>query len=88
MTSLLYDNSSPQWNPSSTKIPQLVEIFEDKILPRELLVKETWVTHKMENVLWLPSEYRGTCSAVRSNVPALGQVSGRVAFFEFNLSDR
>jgi hypothetical protein len=52
---------------------------------QELFVKETWVTHKMWNVLWLPSEYRGTCSTVRSNVLALGQASGCVTFFEFNL---
>jgi len=51
----------------------------------ELFLKETWVTYKTENVLWLPSNYRATCSAVWSNVLVLGHVSGRVTFFEFNL---
>ena len=51
---------------------------------RDLFLKETWVAHKMGNVLWLPFEYR-TCCAVRGNVLALGQASGYVMFFEFNL---
>ena len=54
---------------------------------RELFVKETWVTHKTENVLWLPSDYRATSSAVGGNILVLGHASGCVTFLEFNLPD-
>jgi WD40 repeat protein len=54
---------------------------------RELFVKRAWVAYKMENVLWLPSEYRGTSSAVRDNVLVLAHSSGRVIFFKFSLPD-
>ena len=49
-----------------------------------LFVKEPWVTYKSENVLWLPLNYRATCSAVQGNILILGHASGDVTFFEFN----
>ena len=48
-----------------------------------IFVKEQWVTVEMENVLWLPPEYRPTCAAVHGNVVALGHASGRVSILEF-----
>jgi WD40 repeat protein len=54
---------------------------------RELFVNKAWVAYKMDNVLWLPSDYRATCSAIRSNALVLGHASGRVTFFEFNLAN-
>ena len=52
---------------------------------RELFVNKAWVAYNMDNVLWLPSDYRATCSAIQSNVLVLGHASGRVTFFKFNL---
>ncbi|PMD49976.1 WD40 repeat-like protein [Hyaloscypha bicolor E] len=49
-----------------------------------IFVKEHWVTQEMENILWLPSDYRATCAAVRNNLLVLGHASGRVTFFEFD----
>ena len=54
---------------------------------RELFVKETWVTYKTDNVLWLPSDYRATSSAVGGNILVLGHASGCFTFLEFNLPD-
>ena len=54
---------------------------------RELFVKETWVTYKTDNVLWLPFDYRATSSAVGGNILVLGHASGCVTFLEFNLPD-
>jgi WD40 repeat protein len=51
-----------------------------------IFVKERWVTRGMENLLWLPSEYRAVCSAVQSGLLVLGHESGRVTFIEFTLS--
>jgi hypothetical protein len=39
----------------------------------------------MENCLWLPSNYRATCSAFQNNILVLGHASGRVTFIEFGL---
>jgi hypothetical protein len=44
------------------------------------------VARNMENFLFLPSDYRATCSAIRSNILVLGHMSGRVTFIEFSPS--
>lgn len=44
---------------------------------RGISVNETWVVQGMEKVLWLPSDYRATCAAVRNNVLVMGHASGR-----------
>jgi WD40 repeat protein len=51
-----------------------------------LHVNERWVAQGMKNILWLPSDYRATCAAVRNDVLILGHASGRVSFLEFNLA--
>jgi len=48
-----------------------------------VFVTEQWVTWAMENILWLPSEYRPWRAAVYGGVVALGSVSGRVSISEF-----
>ena len=50
---------------------------------RDIFVQEQWITRKMENVLWLPPEYRPGRVAVHGSVVALGSVSGRVLILEF-----
>ena len=42
-----------------------------------------WVTKDGQSLLWLPPDYRPRCSAVFSNVLALGHDSGSVIFLEF-----
>jgi WD40 repeat protein len=59
------------------------EVLSQRNLARGILVKEQWVTCGMENVLWLPSEYRPSCNAVHRNVVALGHASGRLSILEF-----
>src|SRR4051794_32947783 len=44
-----------------------------------------WVTCKRGKVLWLPPDYRVTCSAAQYNILALGHASGRVTFLGFHL---
>ncbi|KAI9684565.1 MAG: hypothetical protein M1822_005653 [Bathelium mastoideum] len=50
-----------------------------------VLVKEQWITRGMDNVLWLPPEYRPTCIAVQGGVIAIGHERGHVSIFEFAL---
>jgi hypothetical protein len=48
----------------------------------KLYMKDHWVAREMENVLWLPPDYRAVCAAARNNVLVLGHASGRVTFIE------
>jgi uncharacterized protein with WD repeat len=53
---------------------------------REIYVNETWVVQEMEKVLWLPSDYRATCTAVRNNVLVMGHASGCVSILGFDVA--
>jgi WD40 repeat protein len=37
-----------------------------------------WIKHRDKNMLWIPSEYRPSCSSVRGTTVAMGVGSGRV----------
>ena len=43
----------------------------------------TWITCNSENLLWLPSEYRPSCSAITASTVTIGCASGRVLIFNF-----
>jgi WD40 repeat protein len=45
----------------------------------------TWITHAGKNMLWMPSEYRPSCSSVSGKVVGIGVGSGRVWFCSINL---
>jgi WD40 repeat protein len=47
-------------------------------LSRGVFVKEQWVARETENILWIPPEYRPTCTAVHGKVVVLGTASGRM----------
>jgi hypothetical protein len=51
-----------------------------------LYANEHWVIWRMENILWLPAEYRTNCIAIRQNILAIGHGSGRVTFTEIDLN--
>jgi WD40 repeat protein len=44
----------------------------------------SWITWNGSKVLWLPTEYRPTCSIVKDQTIMIGCASGRVLLFEFN----
>jgi WD40 repeat protein len=48
-----------------------------------VFVNKDWITRDGQNLLWLPLDYRATCSAFYNNVLVLGHASGQVTFFEF-----
>jgi WD40 repeat protein len=50
---------------------------------RGVFVKEQWIARGMENLLWLPKDYRPSSIAVQGNVVALGHASGGVSILEF-----
>jgi WD40 repeat protein len=49
-----------------------------------IFVKGDWITRDTDNLLWLPSDYRATCSALHRNLLVLGHASGQVTFIEFS----
>jgi WD40 repeat protein len=51
-----------------------------------LYVKKQWVACRTENILWLSTDYRPTCLAVRDNILVMGHASGQVTFIEFDLA--
>ncbi|KAN0073083.1 hypothetical protein V8E54_009197 [Elaphomyces granulatus] len=48
-----------------------------------VLFNDEWVTQDGQNLLWLPLDYRATCSALLNNTLVLGHESGQVTFIEF-----
>jgi hypothetical protein len=44
-----------------------------------------WITYDSENVLWLPSDYRPSCSTVCAKTVAIGVGSGKVWMCSFNV---
>jgi uncharacterized protein with WD repeat len=54
---------------------------------REIFVNEAWVVQRMKKILWLPSEYRATSTAVWNNILAIGHASGRVSFLGLNAAE-
>ena len=51
-----------------------------------MFVKENWITRDSEKLLWLPSEYRPSCSIFKGNILGFGCSSGQVTFMEFSQS--
>lgn len=45
----------------------------------------TWIRHKGENLVWLPSEYRATAFAVSGNRVAIGVGSGKIYMFTLEM---
>ncbi|KAI9770961.1 MAG: hypothetical protein M1840_002665 [Geoglossum simile] len=57
--------------------PSRIPSFQDKELPA-LFIKDQWVVLGKQLLLWLPPEYRPTCTAVYRDVICLGSSSGHV----------
>ena len=50
--------------------------------PPNLEVRDHWIRYRDEDTLWLPHEYRGSCSASYGDSLVLGQSSGVMTFFK------
>jgi WD40 repeat protein len=48
-----------------------------------IFLRDGWITRDGQNLLWLPHDYRGRCSALSGNLLIIGHASGVVSFFEF-----
>ncbi|KAF2200662.1 HET-domain-containing protein [Delitschia confertaspora ATCC 74209] len=63
LASASHDNTVKIWDPSNGDCLQTLN--------------DVWIRHRSENLLWLPSEYRPSCSAVSGNTIGIGVGSGR-----------
>ena len=77
-----------QYLETSRGLLSIQSSFTNSSLPQAqslctIFVKGDWITRDRENLLWLPSEYRATCSALFHNLLVLGHASGQVTFIEF-----
>jgi hypothetical protein len=52
--------------------------------PSGIHARGDWILHGDKLVLWLPSDYRCSCSDSRDGTIALGHESGRVTFLRFD----
>jgi WD40 repeat protein len=53
-----------------------------KPVPHTLQLRGEWIQHNGIDILWLPHDFRGTCSAVYGKTLVIGQHSGAVSFFQ------
>lgn len=51
---------------------------------RTISVKGDWITQDDGDILWLPPDYRPSCSAFQDNILVLGCAFGEVAFIKFS----
>jgi WD40 repeat protein len=49
-----------------------------------ICISDDWVMWDSRKILWLPPDYRPSCSAISSNTAVLGQSSGKLTFLKFN----
>jgi uncharacterized protein with WD repeat len=54
-------------------------------MERKIFVKATWVVQGIANILWLPSEYRATFTAVYNDLLVIGHASGHISIFGFDV---
>jgi WD40 repeat protein len=69
----LYIKSIGGNNPHDTPLENIKICVQDK----------RWITFHGKKALWLPSEYRPVCSAVKCSTLALGHASGLITFLYF-----
>jgi len=51
----------------------------------QILAERDWITRDGENLLWLPFNYKVSCSTLHDNMLAVGHASGEVTFIEFRI---
>jgi WD40 repeat protein len=63
--------------------PGSADELAHNLRPYTVFLKEDWITQDERNHLWLPADYRPSCSAYQGNLLVLGHPSGEVTFIQF-----
>ncbi|KAF1959379.1 hypothetical protein CC80DRAFT_524019 [Byssothecium circinans] len=53
--------------------------------PSHIFIEDQWISVDQQRLLWLPPEYRPTCSAVNRHMVCLGHSSGRTTLLNFDV---
>jgi hypothetical protein len=75
-------SSVPPSHPLSLPQPVLSPSFRPRIF-----VRDEWIVHGENRMLWLSPDYRPSCSAVHDGVVCLNYRSDRVSIFELEFSN-
>jgi cullin 1 len=59
------------------------ELANPKDVDNTITIRESWITIGGRDLVWLPPDYKATCSALCNNMLVLGHRSGQVTFFKF-----
>ncbi|KAK4658177.1 hypothetical protein QC762_0035640 [Podospora pseudocomata] len=90
------DHTVKIWDPASGQCLQTLQSHSDEVTSvafsaddlrahgYRLGSDKTWVICNGQNVLWLPPEYRPTCSVIQGRMVAIGCSSGRVCTIGFS----
>ncbi|MCJ1464442.1 hypothetical protein MMC07_003055 [Pseudocyphellaria aurata] len=65
--------------------PTFDTFSDEKNLQPAIFLKDQWVNSAKQRLLWLPIDYRPTCTAVWGNTIWLGNMSGDIITLEFEL---
>nr|POF13754.1 vegetative incompatibility protein het-e-1 [Quercus suber] len=68
----------------NVRVPVAAIATNTQVQTPGLTLNIDWIQHQDHNLLWLPHEYRGFCSTVRSSTLVIGQRSGAVSFFRYD----
>src|SRR2546423_809964 len=72
---------------TSNMTPSVTDLQNPRYQGWALSSDGAWITYNSENLLWLPSEYRPSCSAVSGKTIGVGVGSGKVWICNFEVSD-
>ena len=68
-------------------IPTIIEPQNPRYQGGALSLDRAWITYNSENLVWLPSEYRPSCSAVSGKTIGIGVGSGKVWICNIELDE-
>src|SRR5271156_6138726 len=72
---------------TSNMTPSVTDLQNPRYQGWALSSDGAWITYNSENLLWLPSEYRPSCSAVSGKTIGVGVGSGKVWICNFEVND-
>ncbi|KAF1810848.1 beta transducin-like protein HET-D2Y [Eremomyces bilateralis CBS 781.70] len=74
-------------DPSSASFTNAIETHPQGLQYKGVGLSSTgvWITYDSENILWLPSEYRPSCSSVSAKTVGIGVGSGKNYFFRIQV---
>ena len=68
-------------------IPTITEPQNPRYQGGALGLDRAWITYNSENLVWLPSEYRPSCSAISGETVGIGVGSGKVWICNIELDE-